>query len=73
MLFAQSVTLDIIGFYRLKYNQPHDSHVLKSLVFFDDVDLADWPELLINPDLKWEDIKKDIEESVLVYIKAFNK
>jgi hypothetical protein len=64
---------DIVGFYRLKYNQPHDSHVLKSLIFFDDVDLADWPELLMDPDLKWEDIKKDIEERVLLYIKALNK
>jgi hypothetical protein len=63
---------DIVGFYRLKYNQPHDSHVLKSLIFFDDVDLADWPELLINPDLKWEDIRKDIEKKVLHYIKDFN-
>jgi hypothetical protein len=63
---------DIIGFYRLKYNQPHDSHILKSLVFFDDVDLADWPELLMDPHLKWEDIKKDIEEKVLLYIKTFN-
>lgn len=64
---------EIIDFYRLKYNQSHESHVLKSLIFFDDVDLADWPELLIDSNLKWEDIKKDIEESVLLFFKDFKQ
>ena len=64
---------ELIGFYKLKYNQSHESHVLKSLIFFDDVDLADWPELLKDSDLKWEDIKKDIEESVLLFFKNFKQ
>lgn len=64
---------EIINTYRLKYNQSHESHVLKSLIFFDDVDLADWPELLKDPDLKWEDIKRDIEESVLLFFKNYNQ
>ena len=64
---------EIIDFYRLKYNQSHESHVLKSLIFFDDVDLADWPESLIDSNLKWEDIKKDIEESVLLFFKDFKQ
>jgi hypothetical protein len=64
---------EIIEFYRLKYNQPHESHVLKSLIFFDDVDLVDWPELLEDPNLKWEEVKKDIEESVLRYFKNYKQ
>ncbi len=64
---------EMIDFYMGKYNQPQASHVLKSLIFFDDVDLADWPELIKDPGLKWEDIKKDIEKNVLHYINTFNK
>ncbi len=64
---------DMIGFYMAKYNQAQASHVLKSLIFFDDVDLADWPELIKDPGLKWEDIRKDIEKNVLQYITTFNK
>jgi hypothetical protein len=64
---------DMIGFYMAKYNQTEASHVLKSLIFFDDVDLADWPELLKDPHLKWDDIRNDIEKNVLRYINTFKK
>ncbi len=64
---------DMIGFYMAKYNQPQASHVLKSLIFFDDVDLADCPELIKDPGLKWEEVRKDIEKNVLHYINTFNK
>jgi hypothetical protein len=64
---------DMIGFYMGKYNQPQASHVLKSLIFFEDVDLADWPELIRDPGLKWGTVSKDIEKNVLHYIKTFNK
>jgi hypothetical protein len=63
----------MIGFYMGKYNQPQASHVLKSLIFFDDVDLADWPELISDPGLKWGTVSKDIEKNVLHYINTFNK
>jgi hypothetical protein len=64
---------EIIEFYRIKYTQPHGSHVLKSLIFFDDADLADWPELLEDPDLQWKDIRKDIEKSVIQFFRDFKQ
>jgi hypothetical protein len=60
---------DMIKFYQTKYNQAGDMHVLKSLIYFDDVDLSDWPVLLSNPDLKWDKIKTRIEKKVLSFLK----
>ena len=59
---------DILRFYRLKYQQESDMHIIKSLIYFDDVDLADWPVLLKKPDLKWTEVKKRIEKEVLLYM-----
>jgi hypothetical protein len=41
----------MLEFYQEKYNQNNISFVLKSLIYFDDVDLADWPVLIENPRL----------------------
>lgn len=58
---------DIISFYKDKYNQKSESHILKSMVYFEDVDLADWPILLAEPELSWETVKKEIVEKVRIY------
>jgi len=60
---------DILKFYRLKYQQEGDMHVIKSLIYFDDVDLADWPVLIKKPHLKWSEVMKKIEKEVLNYLK----
>lgn len=60
---------DMLGFYQEKYKQQNDTFILKSLIWFDDVDLADWPVMVDNPGLKWTDVKKRIEKAVLHYIK----
>jgi hypothetical protein len=59
----------MLGFYQEKYKQQNDTFILKSLIWFDDVDLADWPVMTDNPGLKWTDVKKGIEKAVLHYIK----
>lgn len=59
----------IIPFYQQKYHQQGEMHVLKSLVYFKDVDLSDWPVLIKDPDLKWDDVQKRIEKRVLEFIK----
>lgn len=61
---------EILGFYKEKYNQTNDAVILKSLLFFDDGDVADWPILTSDPSLKWATVKKDIERKVLHYIKG---
>ena len=56
---------DMLRFYQTKYSQHGDMHVLKSLMYFDDIDLSDWPVLLKNPHLKWMEISERIEREVL--------
>jgi len=60
---------EMLTFYRSKYNQISDMHVLKSLVFFDDVDLSDWPVLSREIDLKWKNVQKKINKEVVNYMK----
>ncbi|MBL7137441.1 MAG: nucleotidyl transferase AbiEii/AbiGii toxin family protein [Bacteroidales bacterium] len=59
----------MLDFYTEKYNQQNVAFILKSLIYFDDVDLADWPVLIENPKLKWVDVKKRIEKDVLDYVR----
>lgn len=58
---------DMVTFYKTKYDQSSASHVLKSLIYFDDVDLAGWPVLLNEPELTWGSVKERIEEGVIEY------
>ncbi|GMT46354.1 MAG: hypothetical protein IEMM0006_2186 [bacterium] len=59
----------MIGFYKKKYQQYSEAVVLKSLVYFDDIDFSEWPVLLSEPNLKWEVIKKKLENTVNNYMK----
>lgn len=60
---------EIIDFYKSKYYQQNESVILKSLMYFDEADVSDWPFLISDPGLKWTVVKKDIEKKVLEYIK----
>lgn len=60
---------DMVRFYKEKYSQKSEMHVVKSLIYFDDVDLSDWPFLLLEPKLKWSQVKKKLEEEVENYVK----
>lgn len=60
----------MLDFYRQKYNQENISHILKSLIYFDDVDLADWPVLVKDPKLTWEQVKRRIERVVLQFARS---
>lgn len=58
---------NMLKFYQKKYDQQNVAFILKSLIYFKDVDLSDWPVLIENPKLKWVDVKKRIEKAVLEY------
>lgn len=60
---------EMIGFYKKKYSEYNDANVLKSLCWFDDVDLSDWPVLLESPQLNWKTVKNKIEKATLIYLK----
>lgn len=55
------------GFYLMKYNQKNDLLVLKSLIYFDDVQESEWPVLIREPDLRWKDVKRKIQKKVIDY------
>ena len=55
---------DMLLFYRQKYALNNDAIVLKSLVWFIDVELSEWPVLITNPKLNWPDVKKRITKAV---------
>lgn len=56
---------EMLEFYKKKYDQKNVAFILKSLIWFEDVDLADWPVLIDNPESKWGDVKKRLEKVVL--------
>lgn len=57
----------LILFYKEKYGQENETHIIKSLIYFDEVDLSDWPRLLHDKKLTWLHVKKYIESRVLDY------
>ena len=60
---------DMLRFYNVKYSRVNDALLLKSLIYFDDVDNSDWPVLIKNSGLKWGSIRKRIEDVVIRYVK----
>jgi len=68
LLGKYSIT-DMLSFYKSKYSQENDTLILKSLIYFDEVDVYDWPVIIKNPLLKWDGVKKRIEKAVLNYVK----
>ncbi|HDO27507.1 MAG TPA: hypothetical protein ENH02_05260 [Bacteroidetes bacterium] len=63
---------DMLKFYKMKYSQYNDINVLKSITYFEDVDLADWPQIVINPDLKWGNVKKKLIYATKDYLNSGN-
>lgn len=60
---------EIISFYTEKYKQTNSSHVIKSLIYFNDVDLADWPKLIQDPGLSWNTVKNRLDNEVKKYLR----
>lgn len=59
---------EMVSFYQKKYDQPSAAHILKSLVYFEDIDLADWPVMIKDPDLKWTTVTKRLEKEVMDFV-----
>lgn len=57
----------MLDFYSKKYNQQNDLLILKSLIYFDDVQESEWPVLIKDPGLKWKDVKRKIQRKVIDY------
>lgn len=59
---------EMIHFYEIKYASYSTMNVLKSLIWFDDVNLSAWPVMLKHPTLKWETITRRISRAVKQYL-----
>ncbi len=55
---------EMLEFYKTKYQQDDALMILRSLVFFDEVDLAEWPRLIREPHLTFDQVKKRICDAV---------
>lgn len=60
---------EMVDFYKVKYNQESAAHVLKSLIYFEDVYWGDWPVLIQDPKPEWRDVKEKIEREVKGFVK----
>lgn len=63
----------MVSFYKTKYSQDNDTFLLKSLIYFDEVDLSDWPVMITDRSLKWSTVKKKLSSLVLEYTKSQSK
>lgn len=59
---------DIIQFYKAKYQTNNDFHALKSLGYFDDIIIAEWPKMILEKDLNIEKLKKSILEKRKIFL-----
>lgn len=51
---------EIIKSFSKKYGARNEFHAIKSLTYFDDVDLQVWPEMILEPEIRFSDIKSAI-------------
>lgn len=51
---------EMLEFYKAKYQQDDALMILRSIVFFDDIDLAEWPRLIREPGLTFDHVKERI-------------
>lgn len=55
--FNLNQTLD---FYARKYENRNLMHIIKSIVYFEDINIHDWPELILEKNLSLDDVKASI-------------
>ena len=60
---------ELISFFKKKYAQYNEVNVLKSITWFNDVILEEWPVMLKNKNLRWEDVKARIIRETENYLK----
>ena len=55
---------ELLNFYKKKYKARNLFHVLKSLIYFDDISTQDWPEMILEKKLHLSKVKKYITNKV---------
>lgn len=60
----------MIGFYIAKYPQRNPFHAIKSLVYFNDINIKDWPVMVDRRSLRLSQVKKRIGQEMNKYLKS---
>lgn len=63
---------DILTFFTNKYKLRNSLHALKSLTYFEEVNLSDWPDIIENDKLTWKEVCHRIEAACTQYIESLN-
>ena len=63
-LFKEYSVEQLLNFYSQKYKTRNTFHVVKSMVYFDDISLQDWPIMIFEKNLNLEKLKKSFEKKV---------
>ncbi|HKK63744.1 MAG TPA: nucleotidyl transferase AbiEii/AbiGii toxin family protein [Bacteroidales bacterium] len=63
---------DILTFFSKKYALRNSLHALKSLTYFEEVNLSDWPDIIKNDKITWKKICSRIETASAQYIESLN-
>jgi hypothetical protein len=58
----------LLDFYENKYKERNTLQALKSLNYFNEVNIADWPILIKNKNITWNKMKTSIDEKCKEYI-----
>ena len=74
LLVEQNYNVEkLLANYKAKYSQRNAMHALKSLDYFEDVDLNDWPVLLRRKDASWDEIRNILGRACEEYIKKITR
>jgi len=66
-LLKQYSVEDMLHFYNTKYSTRNQLHVIKSLIYFNDIDTKDWPVMILEKKLNLAKVKKSIEMNVKTF------
>ena len=61
---------EMLSFYSQKYSLNNEAIVLKSLIWFEDAVLSDWPVMIREPRLSWAQVKKSLNKAVREYLSS---
>lgn len=59
---------ELISFYKEKYTRFNEVNVLKSITWFNDVALEDWPVILKDKEINWDEVKNRIIKETEIYL-----
>jgi len=63
---------EILDFYETKYKTRNLFHVVKSLIYFDEINIQDWPEMILEKELTLSKVKTEIQEKVSQFMEQIN-